>query len=237
MTVTAPPTVLDIVYPVRPGDHNPELRWSLRTLDTNLPHARVWIVGHKPAWLNNVGHIPGNDGPTGHANVYRNIQAACEHPDMPDQFIVFNDDMFITDPLTTIPTWYRGDLHDHMHLPGVRNGMSWWRDSLTTTYTCLQAHGIAHPVSYELHTPFVVDKQKMADTLRLFQYVTPDNPPQWRTLYGNLHHIGGSQHDDCKENTSGPINRPFHSTQDESWPNFMLHFASAFPTPSRYEVH
>ena len=35
---------MDLVYLVRPGEQNEELRWSLRSL-VNLPHERVFEVG------------------------------------------------------------------------------------------------------------------------------------------------------------------------------------------------
>ena len=50
---------MDAVYYVRPGDRNDELRYSLRSL-ANLPHDRVWIVGHTPPWVTGIESIQGN---------------------------------------------------------------------------------------------------------------------------------------------------------------------------------
>lgn len=229
-------TLLDIVYPVKPGDNNAELRYSLRTVEVNYPHADIWIVGHKPGWLKGVNFIPGNDHPHP-AAIYHNILAACRHPDVPDRFVVFNDDFYVTEPVTEIPVLYRGRLLDHLKLPRVRSHYnSWWAKSLHTTKIVLQALGYVDPLSYELHAPLPVDKEAMRDTLERFAHVEPDNPPQWRTLYGNLHNIGGVEHRDCKAFKRGDVHVPFHSTDDNSWRYFAAYFSANFPDPSQYEV-
>lgn len=225
---------MDVIYPVRPGDDNPELMYSLRSLEANYPHDRVWIIGHKPAWLTDVEYIPGNFGDY-HSNVYNNIRLACEHPDIAEDIVIFNDDFFITEPITDIHTLYRSSLTEHLDLPRVKRG-GWWKASLETTQVCLQAHGIADPISYELHLPFPCSKTLMAETLTLFQHVTPDNPPQWRTLYGNLHNIAGRRHRDVKAYHQAQLHRPYHSTEDRSFAGFASQLAHLFPNPSRYEL-
>lgn len=240
MTLAAPRKLLDIVYPVRPDDDRPndELRWSLRSVEANYPHGRVWIVGHKPDWLTWVHHIPGNTQRFRHANVFHNILAACRHPNTPDEFVVFNDDFFVTRPVSEAPVWYRRTLKEHLRIPKLRqNPGGWWATSLRTTLTCLRDLGYEDPLSYELHTPFVVNKHLMADTLERFVDVAPENPPQWRSLYGNLNHIGGIQAGDCKMSRPGPIKYPFHSTDDSSWRMYFgVRIKAMFPNPSRYEA-
>ncbi len=229
--------IADIVYPVRPGDINEELRFSLRSLAANYPeHGKVWVVGHVPPWLTGVGHIPGNASANPRENVYNNILAACRHPEVSDRFIVMNDDFFLTEPMATIPVAYRGTLADHLHLPRLRvNPQSWWRQSLLTTQVCLQAVGYPEPLSYELHVPFPVVKHRMRDTLAHFAHITPANPPQWRTLYGNLHVDDPVQMPDSKVFRNAPIRTPFHSTTDLSWRHFKAAFTAMFPEPSPYE--
>lgn len=231
--------LLDVVYPIRRGDNNPELRWSLRCLEANYPHAQVWIVGHKPAWLTGINHIRGgNKQPSSAANVYHNILIACTHPDTPDQLVVMNDDFFITQPLTDIPITYRGPLKEHLQLPRVTQAPnSWWSKSLRTTLIVLQALGHRDPLSYELHNPLPVDKAAMAETLQwaVRQDITPDNPPQWRTLYGVLNNIGGRQSKDCKAIRGTGVGKPFHSTDDKGWTRFHSYFGHTYPTPCKYE--
>lgn len=225
----------DVIYPVRSGDNNEELRWSLRTLAANYPHGTVWIVGHKPSWVTNVHHIPGNRQRTPQANVYHNILAACTHPGTPDQFIVFNDDFYITAKTSHIPTLYRGPLARHVEQVRKNRTNTWWHLSLETTQDVLLTAGYTNPLSYELHTPMRVDKLAMAEVLEKYIDVTPDNPPQWRTLYGVVNKIGGSQGKDTKSYRNGPIPEPFHSTQDISWRFFRAWYRNRYPDPCRYE--
>lgn len=227
---------MDVIYPVRPGEDNDELRYSLRSLAAHFPHRKVWIVGYKPAWVTGCEYIPGNTGEY-HANVYNNIRAAVEHPDVSERVVIFNDDFFVTAPITGLQTYYRGLLTAHIAMPRVQRNRGWWLESLQTTLLCLHAHGIADPLSYELHLPLVADRALMADTLAQFRYVTPANPPQWRTLYCNLHGVDAELRSDVKAyGRDTVLHRPFHSTEDRFFPTFMQSLHELLPKPCRYEV-
>lgn len=225
---------MDVVIPVRPGDSNDELRFTLRSLDAYCSHDRVVIVGYQPNWLTNVEFIPGNSAGPPRANVYHNVLAACEHPDVSEECIITNDDIIITEPVTP-DVHYRSTLQAHIDLPKVQRAKGWWWQSLTTTQICLQALGHSDPLSYELHVPLPIDKQAMAETLDRFKDVQPQNPPQWRTIYGVLNNIGGTQAPDPKAYRAGPVQKPYHSTTDSSFHHFHQHFQAQFPEPSRYE--
>lgn len=228
----------DIVYPVRPGEVNEELRFSLRSLHANVPDVgTVWVVGHKPAWLTGVTVIPGgNSAGNSHANVYQNVLRAMRHRAVSEDVVVFNDDFFVTEPVVSLPMGYRGTLSEHLALPRLRaNTKSWWRESLLTTQVCLQAIGIDKPLSYELHVPFPVQRSLMLETLERFSNITPKNPPQWRTLYGNLHESNPVKMSDSKVFHGGALRRPFHSTTDLSWKHFRTKLSTMFPDPSPYE--
>lgn len=232
---------LDWVIPVRYGDGNEELRMSLRCLEHNYPdHGDVWIVGYKPNWLINVHYIPGNvyRGQYGHqnCNVYGNVLAAAEHPDVPDEFIVTNDDIMLTEPIKEIPIAYYGYLKDQI-APYKSKPKTWWHRSLILTYEILTMAGYSNPLSYELHVPLPVHKQPMAETLRKYADVNHSGiPAQWRTLYGVVNDIGGVQRPDCKARTRGvPIKYPYHSTVDSSYRFYLKYFKHQYPQPSRYE--
>lgn len=229
----------DIVYPVRPGEVNEELRYSLRSLHAHVPDVgTVWVIGYAPGWLTGVEVIPGgNPTNNSHANVYRNVLMSMQHEAVAEDVVVFNDDFFITAPVETLPVAYRSTLAEHLNLPRLRTaGKSWWKESLQTTQVCLQAFGITDPLSYELHVPFPCSKGAMRETLERFAAVTPDNPPQWRTLYGNLMLTEpGVQLPDSKAFNGQAIRKPFLSTTDLSWRNFRTKLAAMFPDPSPYE--
>jgi hypothetical protein len=227
----------DVIYPVRAGDSNDELRFSLRSLDMNLPHGRVWIVGHKPSWVTGVEHIPGNTASAPRANLWRNLELACSHPDISDDVLIFNDDFFVLGRQESVPVLYRCKLAEQLDGVKHRSGLrGWWPESLMATAKALADAGFEDPLSYELHTPFPCSKALMGDTLARFAHIQRHNPPQWRTLYGVTQQIGGVKHRDGKCVKPGPLRRPFHSTDDLSWRYFRARFVQLFPAPSRYEI-
>jgi hypothetical protein len=226
----------DIIYPVRRGDCNEKLRYSLRSIAANFPHANVWVVGHRPHWLTNCGFIPGNHFGTDQANVYNNIRLAVEHPDVRKRVVIFNDDFFVTRPVTHMPVYMRSPLYAHIELPRVqRQHGSWWHLSLLATQNALQARGIEHPYSYELHMPMPARKYELAAALREFQYVQPENPPQWRSVYGNLWQVPAERIADVKVFKGGKLKAPFHSTDEHCFPAYLDQLHALFPRPSRYE--
>lgn len=176
---------MDVVYLVRPGDDNEELRYSLRSL-AHLPHDDVWIVGHRPAWIDpdSVRFAPGNPTPLKHRNVAANILIACEQ--LPDRnVIVMNDDMFVMRPVDEIAPWARGPLHAHYDELAKHTG--WWARSLANTITYLEQRcAKVDPLSFELHIPFVMNTTRMHEVLSDAVAMFPDDPPQWRTVYGAL---------------------------------------------------
>lgn len=97
----------DIVYPVRPGTINEELRYSLRSL-ANVPHGRVWIAGHRPPWARGVGHIPVPPQATKYLGSTANLRAAVEHPEVAEEFLYFNDDFFVMTAVQEVPALHRG---------------------------------------------------------------------------------------------------------------------------------
>lgn len=235
MTHVPPP---DVIYPVRAGESNDELRFSLRSLAMNLPHARVWMVGHKPGWVTNVEYIPGGNSARHHrANLYRNLMLACAHSDVADDVLIFNDDFFVIGPQAGVPVLYRGRLADQLKSVLRKAGpRGWWQESLCSTQCALLEEGYTDPISYELHVPFPANKHAMLEVLQRFAHVAPHNPPQWRTLYGVVNQIGGVQHPDGKALKPGPIARPYHSTDDLSWRYFRSRFVQMFPEQCRYEA-
>lgn len=231
----------DILYPVRDGEANEELRYSLRSLAMNFPqHGRVWFVGYKPAWVQNVEYVRcGNSAQWPRANLWHNLALACNHPDMPDEFIIMNDDIYFIGPHPDpIPILYRGPLSAQVTSVHRKAGTrGWWQESLQATMTALNDVGIRDPISYELHVPLPIVKAAMADTLARFADVTPQNPPQWRTLYGNTYQIGGVRGEDGKMLRPGPLARPYMSTEDLAFRHFRRRFQQyVFPDPSPYEV-
>ena len=214
---------MDVVYYVRRGEQNEELRYSLRSL-VNLPHERVWVVGYKPAWVTGVEHIAGNRKHSPHENAIDNLRLACEH--LGERFIVFNDDFYVMEPIDAVPSWHDGPLAEK--LAQVHGA---YRNHLRAAASLLPADAVA----WTLHIPLVVERDPLDAVLATLDGKVP---PEWRTMYGNLTGATGTQHEDVKvrrRRDDVPAG-PFLSSSDGTFHWLLRHLRQRFPVPGPYEV-
>lgn len=230
---------LAAVYLWQAAGDGAELRHSLRSL-ANLPHnGEVWLVGDQaPDWLTGVRHIEGNLAGVKARNVLDNIARAVVHPDVPDQFLLMNDDFFVMQP-SDAPVEHCGTLAEHIARQKTQHG--WYPATLRATLDYLQSLGIADPLSYELHKPMRVDKARMRQALaECAEFEQYDHPAlQARSIYGNRWHIGGRRVADCKVTAVRTYNpRTVYSTNDRSFRvgAIGVHIRECLAEPSRYEA-
>ena len=221
-----------LLYLVKDGDDNEELRYSLRSCG-KLTSDRVVFVGHRPEWVRGVELIPGNRSKSKWLNVFENLLIAAREI---DEFVVMNDDFMVMAPADGAPSWHRGSLNDH--ILSIR-GTGPWKRSLQATRRWLQSHGVRSPLSYELHVPVAMNGERLATVLSLFNLSSRDLP-QWRTLYGNYWGVESTVHVDCKLRKPGSWwdeSWPFLSTDDAIFDDHPAAIAvrSRFPDPSPYE--
>lgn len=224
---------MDLVYTVRHGS-NAELRWSLRSVAANLPHDRVWIVGHVEPWLSGVLSVETRQGgvekPT---QVCRNWQAFVDRADCPAEFVLMNDDFFVMQPVAVLPVWHRGPLAEQ----AAAGNRSPYLEGLDRTARMLRAAGVAEPLSYELHIPMLVDREGWRVALRE-KHRDPRLAP--RSIYGNFADLAGAElHADVKVSTRAeqiPAG-PFLSTTDFAFQQMPVgsHIRLSFPRPCVYE--
>jgi hypothetical protein len=233
--------VKDVVYVVKHLDHNPELRWSLRTL-ANLPHDRVWIAGYRPSWVSpDVGCVSVAKGIDKYRSSTANLIAACAHPEVADDFYLFNDDFFVMEPADAIPALHRGPLSEVESYYDRIGSTSYLGGLRETAAFMTEALGLDDLLSYELHVPLPVDKDRMAEALTLpTRFGRPIRALHKRTLYGNFHAIGGDRAADVK--VFGRANRsyrelPLLSTADNTFQHGEVgrYIRKRFPEKSPYE--
>ena len=204
-------TDLDIVYFVKDTPHNEEFRYSLRSVDKNMPHKRVWVFGGCP--LNIVPDVRVKVAQTGRTkwdrvrNMYRMV---CENKEITDDFIMFHDDFFVMQPTSHIIPLHRCTLDGHIEILEPRKPTEYSR----LLRKCRATLGGDNLLSYELHTPFIFNKQKLLDILERY----PDLHCN-RTIYGNLYYSEVSKpHSDVKIFSIKPEfdykNSQFLSTDD-----------------------
>ena len=216
------PPLPDIVYLVGPGgEHMDELRHSLRSVAANVPHGRVWIVGHKPAWVVNVGHVktePPSAGPQRrYRGAYANWVAALNHSGIADDFLLFNDDFFAMQPEPPTGPTHLGALAD-MAETRRREG-SEYVAGLTTAAAWLKAHGCALPLAYETHQPLPVRRPDALAILGQLDGSARDWGWNQRSVYANFADIGGRWAEDVKARgaTAQVPHGPWLSTGPASW--------------------
>lgn len=197
---------MDIVYPLKKvlgGATFNEFRYSLRSL-RNLPHENVFVVGGKPAWFKGQ-HIRTVQTESKYLNLCHNIEVACSSDEISDPFTIFNDDFFVLEPIDEVPTRWR-ETPDESLIRYERFRMPGWHKHLTEIVEKIpNVHR-----SYELHVPMVVHKAPMLEALSITR------GPLWRTAYGAVAGLGGTQLPDVKiMKIDAPVPEgPFASTED-----------------------
>jgi hypothetical protein len=233
----------DVVYIVKASENNPELLHSLRSVAANLPHRRVWLVGYRPRWVGpEVGYVPTIQRGPKHSNTWNNWVAAARHPDISDEFTLFNDDFFVTRPVEDVPALHRGPLGEMIEWY-ARNRLASHRQRAAVTRRALQMAGHGEPLhSYELHTPMVINRHILAEGVKWLSSSrsTDGVNISKRTFYGNLAGIGGERSPDVKvvKGSDGvpEVRLPFVSTSPASWAGLAGGWIrQLFPDVGRYE--
>ena len=228
---------MDFVYICKSGN-NEELRYSIRSVVNSFPDATIWTVGGKPNWY--VGnHLPVEQGGNKYANAIKNLQALSRHPEISETFVLMNDDFFIVKKIEKIEQFYNGLLSDKINRYIKITGSSLYIKKLILTNNKLLKLEIKNPIDYELHIPMVMEKEKLSNIV--------ENYPDclWRSMYGNLYDVGGTEMQDVKiyinkrhrdRSSEMTEQSTFVSTEDNSF-RVMLEktFKGLFPTPSSYE--
>ena len=181
---------MDFVYICRDGE-NEELRYSIRSVLNSFPEATVWLVGGKPEWYS--GHcVPVEQNSNKYANALKNLKSLCEHPEISDNFVLMNDDFFIIKKINSVDQFYNGLLSDKINRFTQITGSSMYIKKLITTNKKLIDLGIKNPIDYELHTPMPMNKTGLLDVIEKYPECL------WRSMFGNLYNVGGTQMDDVK---------------------------------------
>lgn len=182
----------DVVYPLRRGNHNDELRYSLRSLE-NLPHGEVICSGYIPNWLTGVTAIGRDPQGSNWARSRDNVLAALEYAS--DPFYLFNDDFYVMAPIDEVPIYHAGRLVEVLErYKKSRHFGAYWR-GMQSTYFLLKEWGYSDPLGYELHVPLLVYHKPFLTALNMGQGI---EALAWRTLYANVAQLGGEEAEDCK---------------------------------------
>jgi hypothetical protein len=213
----------DIVYVVRHGQVNQELKFSLRSL-ANLPHRRVFVVGSPPDWLTNVTVVDVPKRQNKFDTVQNNVRAVLNHPGLGEHFIYFNDDFFVTKPIDGVLALHGGPASLYRPRQEI-----WMRYNNTLKHLA-NAH-VLLPATYDgTHVPLPI----VTDLARRWVPETPSGC-LWRTWYGNRAGIGGTQTRDVKHR-KGPLNTegPFLSSGPTTFREVRKYLEDVLPRKTPY---
>jgi hypothetical protein len=224
---------MDYVYICRSGD-NDELRYSLRSIEENMPKGRVWVVGHRPIWY--IGDfIPVDDIGGKFDNIVNCIKTVSENNDISDNFILMNDDFFALNPIDKLKNYHGGLLENKIaRYKELRMAPKYIR-LLELTLKQLKENGISNPIDYDIHVPIIMNKTILKDAINLAFFP--------RSAYGNLAKLEAIKITDVKIYSNGEkinwheiINNDFVSTEDNSFMSLKNNILNKmFDKPSQLE--
>ena len=164
--------------------------YSIRSAVENLPHDKIWVVGGKPNWYR--GKFMGvKQSGTKYQNARDILEAICENDEISDEFILMNDDFFITEKINNLKYYHGGSLEKKVAKYSKLHPNSTYTNLLKNTLNGLQdRYGIKNPLDYELHVPMKMDKYGL--------YKAATSGLLWRSVYGNMNRVGGEQIKDVK---------------------------------------
>ena len=226
----------DVVYILKAGCSADELRFSLRSIEANMTHGKVWFYCGRPAGITPDEHVPYvQTGLNKWERVRNTLVQVCKNEEITDKFWLFNDDFYVLQRMTRTVPLHRGELSDHIRGIEARHGRpSGYSRRLKQCETMLRDAGLT-TLDYALHVPMLIDRVKALETLRTF----PDCP-MFRSLYGNYAKVGGEYHEDVKTVDPDkiiPDGADFFSTSNKSFDGEVRRqMEELFPDPCRYEV-
>lgn len=246
------PALPDLVYPVRPGVDNEELRWSLRSVHTNAAgmFRKVWIVGTLlPTWLTNVEVIEASSVDGRAADVRAKMLAATIHPKVASRFVLLHDDYFLVDPITEWTAYHMGPMGEYVQrlsqLPRslTVNNSSWLR-TVVSTSQWMADNGHRNVLARQGHRPLLWSKTKLRKALDSYP---ADRPLDVVGLYDmagaggvGVRGVNSKITGDPNEfhAKAGKLNIPWLSSNDNSFAEGMIggYIRGMFRTPSIYEV-
>lgn len=230
------PPLFDIVYILREDIVPNELRYSLRSIERNFPHRKVWFVCGQPEGLYPDGRIRHKQhGQNKWENTLSSLFEIIKCEDITDDFFIFNDDFFVMKPFRgTFINYTAGTLEKRIRDLTLAHGRSPYIDQLVKARNQLLFDGF-DAISFAVHMPFLMNKELARGTL------TNIGSPMFRSIYGNRNRVPFVYHEDVKiyDRTTAPDpEADYLSTMEDSFDNGRVgqFIRDAFPDPSRFEV-
>lgn len=229
---------MNFVYICKDGE-NEELRYSLRSIVKNCKVDSLFVVGGKPDWyLGN--YIPVTQKYSKYKNAFLNFKTICDSDEISKDFVLMNDDFFITKPINKIITYYNGTLQNKIDNYEKVLGRSSYINKLIITNDRLLKNGIQNPLNYEIHVPMSMCKSNFKEIL------TNNHNILYRSVYGNTFNDEAKEMIDVKVYQSDSFKTLSYNYTDNKYPflstdpgSFLylkdLYLKKAFVDKTEYE--
>lgn len=190
--VYEPDLKYDLVYILKQSDINPDLKFSLRSVERFCNYRKIWIVGYKPYWVKNVEYLPTVQSSNKWVNSMTNIIAACNCPEISEDFVLMNDDFFM---LKNIINWRKSfnlclNTIDEEAKKYECKKPSRWQYGFLYARELLDQLNCERRYNYEFHGPIVFNKQKfleMVEIPEIAEIIKTTKCFHKRSMYKNIY--------------------------------------------------
>lgn len=227
----------DIVYILGESIDPYELTYSLRSVEKNFPHRKVFFAGGQPKGLEPDGRIEHRQtGETKWDKIKSSILKAAESEEVSDDFFLFNDDFFVMKK-------FEGEFVNYVdmtlaeRIDELRRNVHPWLNPYGRTLLKAEQELLTlgcPTMNFDVHLPMLLNKQKIMESFNKC------SSPQFRSVYGNFNRIPYVMHPDVKvyDKETVPRNPDFLSTNDDIFREGRVgeHIRKKFSKPSRFEV-
>jgi len=229
-----PKKLLDVVYVLKPDIEPEELRYSLRSVEKNFPHRKVWFVGSKPEGFEPDAAIyhtqTGNSKPL---LIKSSLWEVIRNDEVTENFFWFNDDFFVMKPVKKFIDIVDGDLDRRICELHREQGPSPYCRLLIKAQQELMINK-KPTMNFDVHYPMLINKELARNS------INKCSSPQFRSIYGNFNNIPYVVHPDCKvyDYETIPKDETYLSTNDDTFKNGKVgeYIRNTFTEPSRFEV-
>ena len=181
---------MNFVYICKDGD-NEELKYSIRSIVANCNVDNVWVVGGRPSWYTGE-YIEVKQNLSKYKNAHNNFKTICNSSEIPENFIFMNDDFFVMKQTENITTYFDRTLLNKIERYESILGRNSYINRMKTTHQKLLSMQIESPLNYEIHVPMLINKNNFKKVVGMNHNLL------YRSMYGNIYNIQGSEMEDVK---------------------------------------
>ena len=209
----------DLVYIVKASEYNPDLQMSLRSVAKFCDYRNIWIIGYKPTWVKNTNHIATKQNQDKWKNSITNYLAACNCPEISENFILMNDDFFALKPIRNWRTSLNvclGTLEEEVEKNKDDIKKSRWKYGFDYALDILNTLNCKNTYNYEAHLPIIINKQNFINIMNLpiiREFMTTKKVLHKRSIYKNLY----PEYSTAKPKIISDVKITIEKDLDDSW--------------------